>query len=115
VELLRESKIAGYLALLVGTQKRGLTKEGAGLYFGYAEHAGTKRGFKRLRDVLKLKQPHGRALQRMQSLSGLLHRQLGRGRCMPGVPAANDVLSVSYRRAAPARDRANKRGGRRKK
>lgn len=55
VELKRGAKVAGYLALLVGTQKRGLSKESTGLYFGYLEHAGTKYDFKRLSDVLKIK------------------------------------------------------------
>src|SRR6266700_370394 len=33
VEVKRGAKIVGYLALMVGTQKRGLLKEGNGLYF----------------------------------------------------------------------------------
>ncbi len=55
VEVKRGAKMVGYLALMVGTQKRGLLKEGNGLYFGYLEHAGTKYDFKRLSDVLKVK------------------------------------------------------------
>ena len=55
VELKRGAKTVGYLALLVGTQKRGLLKEGLGVYFGHLEHAGTKYDFKRLGDVLKIK------------------------------------------------------------
>lgn len=55
VELKRGAKAAGYLELLVGTQKRGLSKEDAGLYLGYLEHAGTKYEFKRLSDVLDVK------------------------------------------------------------
>jgi hypothetical protein len=54
VEVKRGAKIVGYLALMVGTQKRGLLKEGNGLYFGYLEHAGTKYDFRRLSDVLKV-------------------------------------------------------------
>lgn len=48
-------EVTGYLVLLVGTQKRGLLKDGIGLYFGYLEHRGTKYDFKRLSDVLKVK------------------------------------------------------------
>lgn len=55
VELRHGGTAAGYLALLVGTQKRGLSKDGTGLYFGYLEHAGTKYDFKRLSDVFKIK------------------------------------------------------------
>jgi hypothetical protein len=51
----RGAKMVGYLALMVGTHKRGLSKEGNGLYFGYLEHAGTRYDFKRLSDVLKIK------------------------------------------------------------
>jgi len=47
--------MVGYLALMVGTHKRGLLKEGNGLYFGYLEPAGTRYDFKRLGDVLKVK------------------------------------------------------------
>lgn len=47
-------KAKGYLVLLVGTQKRGLSKDGIGLYFGYLEHRGTKFEFKRLSDALKI-------------------------------------------------------------
>jgi len=55
VKIKRGVKLVGYLALMVGTQKRGLLKEGNGLYFGYLEHAGIKYDFKRLSDVLKVK------------------------------------------------------------
>ena len=51
----RGAKMVGYLALMVGTHKRGLSKEGNGLYFGYLEHAGTRYDFKHLSDVLKIK------------------------------------------------------------
>jgi len=49
------TKVTGYLALLVATQKRGLLKDGMGLYFGYLEHRGTRYDFKRLSDVLEVK------------------------------------------------------------
>ena len=55
VEIKRGAKTVGYLALMVGTQKRGPLKDGNALYFGYLEHAGAKYDFKRLRDVLKVK------------------------------------------------------------
>jgi hypothetical protein len=48
-------KIRGYLALYVGTEKRGFLKDGCGLYFGYLEHGGDKYNFKRLSDVTKVK------------------------------------------------------------
>lgn len=51
----RGAKMVGYLALMVGTHRRGLSKETAGVYFGYLEHAGTKYDFKRLSDVLRVK------------------------------------------------------------
>ena len=55
IEIKDRSRVAGHLLLLVGTQKRGLLKDGLGLYFGYLEHRGTKYDFKRLSDVLKVK------------------------------------------------------------
>ncbi len=55
VELKREAKPAGYLALMIGTRTRGASKESAGLYFGYLEHGGRRYDFKRLSDVLKVK------------------------------------------------------------
>lgn len=48
-------EIKGYLALFVGTERRGLFKGGYGLYFGYLQHEGNRYNFKRLRDVLKVK------------------------------------------------------------
>ena len=48
-------EIKGYLALFVGTGKRGLFKEGYGLYFGYLQHGENRYNFRRLRDVLKVK------------------------------------------------------------
>ena len=51
----RGARMVGYLALMVGTHKRGLLKEGNGLYFGYLEPAGTRYDFNRLGDVLKVK------------------------------------------------------------
>jgi len=51
----RGAKTVGYLALMVGTQKRGLLKDGNALYFGYLEHADTKYDFRRLSDVLEVK------------------------------------------------------------
>lgn len=47
-------RATGYLALFVGTHKRGQVKHGVGLYFGYLEHRGTKYDFKRLGDVLRV-------------------------------------------------------------
>ena len=55
IEIMDGPKAKGYLALLVGTQKRGLLQDGIGLYFGYLEHRGTKYDFKRLSDVLEVK------------------------------------------------------------
>jgi len=52
VELRKGHEIKGYLTLLIGTQKRGLVQEGAGLYFGYLEHRGRKYEFRRLSDLL---------------------------------------------------------------
>ena len=55
VELMKGSKVKGYLALFVGTQKRGLLQKGYGLYFGYLEHHGVTHTFKRLSDVAQFK------------------------------------------------------------
>jgi hypothetical protein len=52
IELRKGGEVKGYLALFVGTQKRGLVQEGAGLYFGYLEHRGKKYEFRRLSDLL---------------------------------------------------------------
>ena len=49
------SETKGYLALRVGTEKRGLSKDGRGIYFGYLEHAGERYNFQRLSDVLKVR------------------------------------------------------------
>jgi hypothetical protein len=55
IEIKDRASVVGYLLLLVGTQTRGLSKDGMGLYFGYLEHRGTKYDLKRLSDVLKVK------------------------------------------------------------
>ena len=54
VEIKRGTTKVGYLALMVGTAKRGLVKEGA-LYFGELERAGTKYRLQRLSDLLKIR------------------------------------------------------------
>jgi hypothetical protein len=55
VELKEGPEIKGCLNFFVGTQKRGLLKDGYRLYFGYLEHGGNKYIFKQLSDVLKVK------------------------------------------------------------
>ena len=55
VEFKKGTMTAGYLALFVGTQKRGLLKSNAGVYFGYIEHNGIKHNIKRLSDLLEIK------------------------------------------------------------
>ena len=55
IELKDGPEAKGYLLLLVGTRKRGLLKDGIGLYFGFLEHRGTRYDFKRLSDVLEVK------------------------------------------------------------
>ncbi len=55
VELKKGAGVKGYLALFVGTQKRGLLQKGYGLYFGYIEHHGVEHNFKQLSDVSKFK------------------------------------------------------------
>ncbi len=55
VELNRAGRLAGYLALQVGTRRLGLTKEKTGLYFGYLEQGGVKYDFRHLGDVLMVK------------------------------------------------------------
>ena len=52
---MKGSKVKGYLALFVGTQKRGLLQKGYGLYFGYLEHHGVTHTFKRSSDVAQFK------------------------------------------------------------
>jgi len=54
VEIRKETKLVGYLALFVGTQKRGLLKDSAGLYFGYLEDQGAKYNFRKLSDILNI-------------------------------------------------------------
>jgi hypothetical protein len=60
VEIKKGARLAGYLALFVGTQKRGLLNNGAGVYFGYLEHQGTKYNFRKLSDILNVEKPDGR-------------------------------------------------------
>jgi hypothetical protein len=55
VEIRKGIKLAGYLALFVGTQKRGLWNDSDGVYFGYLEHHGTKYEFRKLSDILNVK------------------------------------------------------------
>ena len=55
VEIRKGTQLAGYLALFVGTQKRGLLNDSAGVYFGYLEHHGTKYNFRKLSDILNIK------------------------------------------------------------
>ena len=54
VEIRKRTKLVGYLALFVGTQKRGLLNDSAGVYFGYLEHQGTKYNFRKLREILNI-------------------------------------------------------------
>jgi len=54
VDLKEGPEIKGYLALFVGTEKRGLLRSGYGLYFGYLEHGGIRYTFRRLSDVLNV-------------------------------------------------------------
>lgn len=61
VEIRKGTKLLGYLALFVGTQKRGLLNDSAGVYFGYLEHQGTKYNFRKLSDILNIEQPHNKA------------------------------------------------------
>ena len=55
IDVMDGPKVTGNLVLLVGTQKRGLLKDGIGLYSGYLERRGTRYNFNRLSDVLKVK------------------------------------------------------------
>ncbi len=55
VEIKEGPEIKGCLSLLIGTEKRGLFKDGYGIYFGYLEHSGNKYNFNRLSDVLRVK------------------------------------------------------------
>jgi hypothetical protein len=55
IEIRDRSRVTGYLLLLVGTEKRGLLKDGLALYFGYLERRGTTYDFKRLSDLLMVK------------------------------------------------------------
>lgn len=52
VEIKEGQETKGYLSLFVGTEKRGLSKDGCGLYFGFLEDGGRRYIFKRLSDVL---------------------------------------------------------------
>lgn len=54
VEIRKGTKLVGYLALFVGTQKRGLLNNSAGVYFGYLEYHGTKYNFRKLSDILNV-------------------------------------------------------------
>ena len=55
VEIREGGRLKGYLALLVGTRKSGLVRDGIGLYFGYLEQGGTKYDLKKLSDILWVK------------------------------------------------------------
>jgi len=61
VEIRKETKLIGYLALFVGTRKRGLMHDYAGVYFGYLEYRGTKYNLRKLSDLLIVKKPHNKA------------------------------------------------------
>ncbi len=61
VEIRKGAKLAGYLALFLGTQQRGLLNDSAGVYFGYLEHQGIKYDFRKLSDILNVESPHNRA------------------------------------------------------
>lgn len=60
VEIRKGTKLVGYLALFLGTQKRGLLNNGAGVYFGYLEYQGMKYNFRRLSDILNVESPHNK-------------------------------------------------------
>ena len=61
VEIRKVTKLVGYLALFVGTQKRGLMHDSAGVYFGYLEHQRTRYNFRKLSDILNVERPHNKA------------------------------------------------------
>ena len=54
VEIKKGTKLVGYLALFLGTQKRGLLNDNAGVYFGYLEHRGIKYNLRKLSDILNV-------------------------------------------------------------
>lgn len=60
VEIRKGTKLVGYLDLFLGTQKRGLLNDSAGVYFGYLEHQGMKYNFRKLSDILKAESPHNK-------------------------------------------------------
>ena len=61
VEIIKGTKLVGYLALFVGTQNRGLMNDSVGLYFGYMEHQGLRYNFRKLSDILNVESPHNKA------------------------------------------------------
>ena len=52
VELKEDNKVVGYLLLFIGTEKEGLSKEKAGLYYGYINLHGKEITIKKLSDLL---------------------------------------------------------------
>ena len=61
IEIRKGIKLAGHLALFIGTQKRGLLNDSAGVFFGYLEHQGMKYNFRKLSDILNVESPHNKA------------------------------------------------------
>ncbi len=52
VELKEDDKLVGYLLLFIGTEKEGLIKEKACLYYGYITSNGKQITIKKLSDLL---------------------------------------------------------------
>jgi hypothetical protein len=55
IEIRESGKPRGYLALLIGTAKRGVLKGEAQLYDGYLDHGGKRYSFKRLADLRQIR------------------------------------------------------------
>ena len=55
IELREGGTMRGYLALFIGTAKRGVLKGEAQLYDGYLDHGGKRYSFKRLADLRQIR------------------------------------------------------------
>jgi hypothetical protein len=60
IELKKNSRLVGYLFLVIGSEKKGKLKEDAGLYYGYIKKNEKEVNLKKLGDLSKINERTGR-------------------------------------------------------
>jgi hypothetical protein len=78
IELREKGKSVGYLLLFVGTNRKGISKEGVSLYYGYIKQGEKNVRLKNLKEIAKMK---GGKQSFKEGDSEAIHDQNRSGRC----------------------------------